>query len=192
MKEIILKVKKREVGKTSLNKIRKEGLIPGVYYINGEPGIPVATDFLSLRNIVYTSSTKLIKLQIEGEEQTKDCVLKDVKFHPVTDQILHFDLLGLNPVRKLTVEVPVIVKGQSVGVRKGGKLQQSLHKVTIKCLPQHLVDALEVDVTNLDLGKSLHIRDLSLEGIEFVVPGDTIIVVCKVPRGVQISAEANA
>lgn len=92
-------------------------------------------------------------------------------------------------MRKLTVEVPVIVKGQSVGVRKGGKLQQSLHKVTIKCLPQHLVDALEVDVTNLDLGKSLHIRDLSLEGIEFVVPGDTIIVVCKVPRGVQIGAK---
>jgi large subunit ribosomal protein L25 len=94
MKEVVLKVKKEKL-EASLNKIRKEGLIPGVYYINGEPGIPVATDFLSLRNIVYTSSTKLIKLQIEGEEQTKDCVLKDIKFHPVSDQILHFDLLGL-------------------------------------------------------------------------------------------------
>lgn len=71
MKEIILKVKKREVGKTSLNKIRKEGLIPGVYYINGEPGIPVATDFLSLRNIVYTSSTKLIKLKLKAKNKQK-------------------------------------------------------------------------------------------------------------------------
>jgi len=191
MKEVILNVKKRETGKQSLNKIRKEGLIPGVFYMDGKPGIPIATDFMSLRDIVFTSSKKKIKLNIEGENETKDCVLKDIKFHPVTDQILHFDLLGLNPEKKLTVEVPVVLKGQSVGVRRGGKLQQSLHKVTIKCYPKHLVDALEVDVTNLDLGKSLHIRDLSFKGIDFVVPGETIIVVCKVPRGVQI-AEQNA
>lgn len=192
MKEVILKVKKRETGKQSLNKIRKEGLIPGIFYMNGEPGIPIAADFMSLRNIVFTSSKKKIKLEIEGESETKDCVLKDVKFHPVTDQILHFDLLGLKPDKKLTVEVPVVLKGQSIGVRKGGKLQQSLHKTTIRCYPKDLVDALEVDVTNLDLGKSLHIRDLSIEGIEFLVPGETIIVVCKVPRGVQVTAEANA
>lgn len=190
MKEIALNVKKRVTGKQDVKRMRKEGLIPGVYYMNGEAGIPITSDFMSLRDIVFTSSKKVINLNIDGEA-SKSCVLKDVKFHPVTDKILHFDLLGLNPDRKLKMQVPVVLKGQSVGVRRGGKIQQFLHIAKIKCLPKDLVDALEIDITNLDLGKSIHIRDIAIENVEFEVPGDTIIVSCNVPRGATATGAAE-
>ena len=190
MKEIALNVKKRVTGKQDVKRMRKEGLIPGVYYTNGEDGIPIVSDFMSLRGIVYAASKKVINLNIEGEAAPKNCVLKDVKFHPVTDQILHFDLLGLNPGKVIKMQIPVVLKGQAVGVRKGGKVQHTLHTCKIKCLPKDLIDAIEVDISNLDLGKSIHIRDISIENIEFEVPSDTLIVACNVPRGTVIESEA--
>ncbi len=187
MKEIALKAKKRDTGKQVSKRIRREGLVPGIFYMNGEAALPFQVNPMDLRPIVYTASKKLISLELEGESP-RQCVLKDIKFDPVTDSILHVDFLGLHKDHKVNIQVPVVIKGSSLGQRKGGNLQQVIHTVGIKCLPANLVDAIEVDITNLDLGKSIHFRDLNLEGVEFNMPLDAMICAVNAPRGSQAQA----
>ncbi len=183
MKEIALKANKREAGKQIAKRLRRNGSVPGIYYMDGTQPVPISTDPLSLRPIVYTASKKIVNLNIEGDSTPKSCVLKEVKFHPVTDKIIHFDLLGLNPDRKLVVQVPVVIKGQAAGVRKGGKIQQYIHNVKVKCLPKDLIDQIEVDVTTLQMGQSIYLGDVPVENVEFDKPNDTIIVAVFAPRG---------
>ena len=182
LQAIELKAKKRDAGKQIAKKLRRDGEVPGVFYAKGHSTVNISVPPLALRPIVYTSQVRLIELDIEGEK-TKKCVLKEVKFHPVTDQIIHFDLLGINEEQKITVEVPFEFLGQPVGVRKGGIFQQVFHKCTITCLPKHLVSSIQIDVSGLDVTQSVHLKDLNLEGVEFGIPADSLICAVRIPRG---------
>ncbi|MCL2039667.1 MAG: 50S ribosomal protein L25 [Bacteroidetes bacterium] len=176
-----LKADKRNTGKQISKKIRKEGKIPGIFYAKGDDNISIAVSPLELRPIVYTKEVKLVNLDVEGTQ--KKCLLKDVKFHPVTDSIIHFDLLGVNEGQKITVEVPIEFIGQPVGVRKGGLFQQGFHKCKITCMPEYLISTIQVDISNLDVGQRIQLHDLSLEGIEFAVPMDSLVCAVNIPRG---------
>lgn len=183
MKEIALKAKKRETGKQISKRLRREGSVPGVFYMGGEAGIPILVEPLDLRPIVYTAAKKIVSLEVEGIAKPFSCVLKDVKFDPVTDNITHFDLIGLAPDTKITVEVPITLKGQAVGVRQGGTLRHTLHKVSITCLPADLIDALHIDISKLEMGKSIHIKNMDYPNVTFNAPADAIICAVKAPRG---------
>lgn len=176
-----LKANKRDTGKQKSKKIRKEGKVPGIFYAKGDDNISIAVSPLELRPIVYTKEVKLVNLDVEGIQ--KKCLLKDVRFHPVTDSIIHFDLLGINDGQKITVEVPVEFIGQPVGVRKGGVFQQGFHKCKITCIPKHLISTIQVDISNLDVGQRIQLHDLSMEGIEFGVPMDSLVCAVNIPRG---------
>ena len=183
MSDIVLNVKSRKTGKQISKQYRRENLVPGVYYMNGQPGIPVLSDPLSLRHIVYTKVTKVINLNIEGDSETKKCILKNVSFHPVTDKLLHFDLLGVAEGQTMQANVPVIlIGGIPIGVREGGNMQQSLHKIPVKCTPQYLPSHIELNIAGLKMGKSIHVRDLNYEGVVFDLPGETVIVQIAQPR----------
>lgn len=181
LQTIDLSAKHRACGKQISKRIRREGHIPGVFYTKGQSSINIQVEPLSLRPIVYTSHIKLINLNIEGQAQV--CVLKDIKFHPVTDQILHFDLLGVQDSTPLTIEVPFEFIGQPVGVRKGGTFQQVFHKCRITCLPKDLVSSIQVDISGLDVGQSVHLRDIPLPGVSFGIPSDSLVCAVNIPRG---------
>lgn len=183
MKEIVLKVKKRETGKKVSKLVRREGMVPGVFYSKGVENINVLATPLALRPIVYTSLTKVINLEVEGSNETHNCVLKAVTFDPVTDRITHFDLQGIQPGQKLNVEIQFKLKGQALGVKLGGKLMQVLHKVKVKCLPKDLVEYIEVDIAHLDMGQSVQLKDVNLENLECDLSGETVIVQVNKPRG---------
>jgi large subunit ribosomal protein L25 len=177
-----LKAKKRIAGKQIAKKLRRDGEVPGVFYSKGMPAHNITVAPVALRPIVHTSHVKLVNLNIEGEE--KKCVLKEVKFHPITDKIIHFDLLGISDDTKISVEVPFeFVGGQPVGVRKGGIFQQVFHKCRISCLPKYLVSSIQIDISKLDVNQSVHLKDLNLEGIEFSIPADSLICAVQIPRG---------
>jgi len=176
-----LKAQKREAGKQISKKIRREGNVTGIYYAKGEDNINISVPPLALRPIVYAKEIKFVNLDVDGNQ--KKCFLKDVKFHPVTDKIIHFDLLGINEEQKLNVEIPVEFVGQPTGVRKGGTFQTVFHKCRITCLPQHLVPTLKVDVAGLDVGQSVYLRDLQMEGVEFSIPLDSLVCAVNIPRG---------
>lgn len=186
MNLVELKAKKRETGKQAAKRYRREGLVTGVYYINGEEAIPIAVDPIDLRPIVFTGQTKIVELVIDGQDK-RECVLKEVEFDPITDQITHFDLIGIIRGQLFTVDVPIILKGTAIGAKEGGLIQHSMHKVRIHVLPKDMPSSVEVDISELTVGDSLFIRDLEVENVEFEASPDAVIVSCVPPR---VSKEA--
>jgi large subunit ribosomal protein L25 len=182
MNQIEIKVNRRPTGKQYAKKVRREGLVPGVFYTKGEDAIPILADPKALKPIVYTSETKIVNLTIEDDNVVKDCVLKDVTFDPVTEALVHFDFQGIIADKKMTVEVPVVFKGQAIGVREGGVLQQVIHKLAINCLPKDIPNHIELDISSLKIGKSIFIKDLHADNFDFILSPDTLIVSIAVPR----------
>lgn len=176
MQELELKVKRRPIGKQESKKVRRSGLVTGIYYRHGEECLPIAADPKALRPLVYTSKTHVVSLEVEGVSGKKECILKDVTFDPVTDMIKHFDLIGIDKSHKMSVEIPVVLKGQSIGVRLGGLLQHNVRKVMVHCLPQYIPESIDIDISDLQIGKSISLKDIKFENVEFSVPIETIIV----------------
>lgn len=181
MKEIELIVKKRDTGKKASAAYRRGGEVPGVYYAKGEENLHILTNPLALRDIVYTQMTRIVSLNVEGEDTNKRCVMKKVVFDPVTDAITHFDLLGIKDGQSINVAIPFKLVGQSIGVRNGGKMQHVLLKAKVNCLPENLMEYIEVDISKLKIGQSIAIKDLTnTEGLNFEISTETVI--CHVTR----------
>lgn len=169
------------LSKSSNNKLRKLGRVPGIFYSRVNKPIPVEVSEKEIKPFVFTSKTHLISLAIENDK-SYDCVLKDVQFDPVTDSIIHFDLLGLIEGEKFQMEVPIQLKGTAIGVKEGGIVQQVLHKLEIECLPQHIPQFLSIDITNLKLGDAIHPSELSFDNITILTPPESVIVTVVHPK----------
>jgi large subunit ribosomal protein L25 len=185
MNEVQLKVKRRLTGKRLVKNIRKEGLVPGIFYVKGTENIPIEVDPKSLRPVVYTSKTKMINLYVDGDSKPKECILKEVIFNPVTDQIIHFDLVGVERSHKMTFEIPIALKGTAIGVREGGVLDHNLRKVSVQCMPQFMPSSIDVDITNLGIGKTIHLKDIVIDHVEFTIPLDIVVAHVSSPRVVE-------
>lgn len=182
MGAIPLKVKKRETGKKASKELRRSGLVPGIFYYHREEPVPIYSDPLSLREIIYTNAMRIIDLEITEDNYQRECVLKDVTFDPVTDKITHFDLLGIKRGEKMTIEIPVILKGQSIGVRLGGVMQHILRKVKVTCLPKDLPESIDIDIADLAIGHSITLANSAHENFEFELPLETVVCSVVPPR----------
>ncbi len=178
MAEIKLAATKRDFKtKSELKQSRKNGYIPGVYYSKGKEPVNILIKSGDINPFIYTSENHMVLLSIDGGEEIR-CILKDVQFDPITDKIIHFDLYGVTVGEEMEVEVPVHYKGDAIGVKQGGQLQFTMHKVTISCLPKNMPEALEVDISNLDINDTITVGDLNYEGIKILMPEDTMLVTC--------------
>ena len=174
MKSFDLKGTSRtEVGKKSTNELRKNNGIPCVLYgIEKEAkAFAVTTD--AVRKLVYTPDIHFVNLTIDGVECK--AVLKDIQFHPVKDTILHMDFLQIVEDKAIVMEVPTVLTGLAAGVKLGGKLQQAIRKIKVKAVYANIPEKLTVDVTELGLGKSIKVGELSFEGLELVTPAQTVV-----------------
>ena len=174
MKSFDLKGTSRtEVGKKSTNELRKNNGIPCVLYgIEKEAkAFAVTTD--AVRKLVYTPDIHVVNLTIDGVECK--AVLKDIQFHPVKDIILHMDFLQIVADKPIVMEVPTVLTGLAAGVKLGGKLQQAIRKIKVKAVYANIPEKLTVDVTELALGKSIKVGELSFEGLELVTPAQTVV-----------------
>lgn len=178
MNEITLVAKKREAGKQISKQYRRAGLIPGVFYRRGVESLNLLVEPLDLRPIVYTDVTRVVSLEFEGN--TYKCLLKDVVLDPITDALVHFDLLGLEENTPVTIKVPFKYTGQPVGVRAGGNFQQVLRKIGITCLPKDLIESITLDISKMKIGSTLYVKNLKVANVEFSVGSDTAI--CMVSR----------
>ncbi len=182
MKTLELIAQKREVGRKATRDLRKNDLIPACFYAKGKENVNFVVTAKDVRPFIYTAHKPIAKITIQDTGEKFDAVVKSVSFDPVTDKILHIDFLGLIPNHPLTIEIPIILKGTPIGVRKGGKLSQVIHKVGITTTPELLVDALEIDITHLDIGKQLQFKDITKEGWLFSVPPSALICSVKQSR----------
>jgi large subunit ribosomal protein L25 len=183
MENVVLEANERkDTTKPSRKKLRREERIPGVFYSRHIDPIAIDVSSKALNPLVFTAKTNLISLKIEGHED-QECIIKDVQFDPLTDTITHFDLLGLTRGEKIQLEVPVQLTGSAIGVKEeGGVLQHVLHKLQIECLPKHIPEHLELDITNLQIGDSFHISDLSFENLTLLNPEDSMVVLVAHPK----------
>lgn len=190
MQEITLTAKKRELTtKGAVNQLRRDKQIPGVFYIKGSDPISISVQENALRPFVYTSATHLAKLEFEGGE-TYQAILKDVQFDPVSEKIIHFDLLGLSADQTLETQVPIMITGQAAGIKDGGVIQHNLHKLDVECLPINIPDHVVIDISALKVGDSIHVKDLKLENVTIKNQGNVSIVACIIPRTkVETAAE---
>ena len=174
MKSFDLKGTSRtEVGKKSTNELRKNNGIPCVLYGIEKEAKAFAVTADAVRKLVYTPDIHVVNLTIDGVECK--AVLKDIQFHPVKDTILHMDFLQIVADKPIVMEVPTVLTGLAAGVKLGGKLQQAIRKIKVKAVYANIPEKLTVDVTELALGKSIKVGDLSFEGLELVTPAQTVV-----------------
>ena len=195
MLEISISGQKRtECGKKATKELRKQGLVPcNIYGVKkGENGLPEAESFVvpftELRKVVYTPNVYVVNINIDGAE--KKAVIKELQFHPVTDALLHIDFLEVVESKPVTVGIPVKLVGHAAGVRAGGRLALSIRTIKVTAPYTRIPEIIEVDVTPLELGKSIKVGQLNFEGLEFATPKE--VVVCSVQMTRQARAAANA
>lgn len=196
MKSIDIKGTLRtETGKKATKQIRKDGSVPCNLYgeKRGENGLPEAISFsvttAGLRNLVYTPEIYSVNLDIDGKQYT--AVMRELQFHPVTDQLLHVDFYEITAEKPIVMEVPIKLNGLAEGVRAGGKLAANVRKLKVRAPYTQIPERLDIDVTNLGLGKTIKAGELKFEGLELVTSPSVVVCQVKMTRS-AMSAAAKA
>ncbi len=178
----IIGFKRANLGKIGSQELRDEANVPCVLY-GGKEQLHFSLPMFMFRDIVYTPNTYIFNLQVGKSKY--ECVLKEVQFHPVNDMILHADFFELNPANEVTVNIPLVLVGTSVGATKGGKVVQTLQKLKVKALPKNLPDFINIDITNLDLGKVARVRDIKSDNYKILNQGELPVANIAIPRGLK-------
>ena len=192
MKSIIIQGNKRDnVGKSSTRALRNAGQVPCVMYGGNGENIHFSTALSNFKNLVYTSEVYTVTIEWSSGEGKTEVILQDVQFHPVSDLILHADFYKLQPNKSVVIEIPVKILGRSIGVSQGGVLQIAFRKLKVKAFPENLPDNIEIDITSLDIGKKVYVRDLSVDRYSIEHKEDTVILAVKTSRTVVKNAQSN-
>ena len=195
MKEINVTGQKRsDLGKKASKIARKEGLIPCNLYgeAKDENCLPKALSFVvpmtELRKAVYTPHVYVVNLNIDGEEHK--AIMKELQFHPTTDAVLHVDFYEVNEEKPIVIGIPVKLNGLAQGVRDGGRMNLSVRKVNVKAPYKNIPEVLDIDVTNLTIGKSIKVGQLNFEGLEMATSKEVVVCSIKATRKSNAAAQA--
>lgn len=187
MARFTLAAKVREgVGKKAAKKLKKENQIPAIFYGPGSPSLMLKVDAHEMDMIMKKSTGEnvIIGLQIESDKGTdsKTVILKELQSHPVKRNLLHVDFYEISMDKELTVDIALHFINTPKGVVNGGMLQSIKREISVSCLPDKLVDFIQVDVSGLEIGQSLHIRDVVLpDGIQSATDPDLPIATVMAP-----------
>jgi large subunit ribosomal protein L25 len=189
MKSIAISGSPREnVGKRDAKELRYKGLVPAVLY-GGAEQTHFAVSAADLKGLVYTPDVQFVDLEVAGVKS--QAILKDIQFHPLTEQILHIDFLLLNDAKPVVMEVPVKLTGTSPGVKMGGKLVQKLRKLRVRALPKDMPQYVEVSIEPLEVGKSVRVGEVKYENAVITNNVDDTIVSVTTSRALR-QAEQEA
>lgn len=159
-------------GKGSSRALRREDKIPGILYGPSSDSVSLSLNIKEMQNILKKgrSSQLLVNLiVINGETYSKPVIVKELQFDPLSKELLHVDFFEISMDRKIKVKVPVETEGKAVGVEAGGILQVVRRELEILCYPNQILNSIVLDVTNLEIGDSIHVKDISIdEGIDIV------------------------
>ena len=178
MSQTILKAIKREkTGKGATRKYRAEGWIPAEFYSSRDENLHLLLKGADFENVL-SHVHGLVNLKIEGEKKEHPCIIKELQLEPIQGKILHADLFGVKSGEKLIVNVPVSLQGTAAGVKSGGILEFLLRELEVECLPKDIPEFLPIDVSQLEVGDSIRVKDLSFENIKILDdPNETILLV---------------
>ena len=180
MKTIEIKgLLRKDLGKKASAALRKKDDVPCVLY-GGEENVNFHIPSLALKNLVYTPNVYIVKLNVEGKEY--DCFMKEIQFHPVSDKINHIDFVQIFQDKPVVMNIPVHTTGNSIGIKKGGKLRLANRTLKVKGLPKNLPDFLEINVEDIDVGQTVKVGDLNYKDISILNSSYETIVSVRVSR----------
>lgn len=181
MKTVSLSGSSREnVGKKDAKTLRAAGKVPGVLYGDGS-NINFAVKETELNKLVWTPAVNFIEIDIDGTKYKT--IVQELQFHPVTDRVLHIDLLLVKEDKPITVQLPVELYGVSPGVQQGGKLRLNKRKIKVRGLASAFPETVKINLAPLRIGSTVRYRDINLEGLETVGDQRDVIVSVKMARG---------
>ena len=193
MKEITINAQARtEYGKKASRDLRRAGQIPAVFYgvEKGENGLPLAKSIQisekELAKLLYTPNVYIVNLVVDGKPVK--AILKDLQCDFVTDRPVHVDFYQITEDKPVVFELPVKLTGFAEGVRAGGKLALNVRKLAVKALYTQFPDTLDIDVTNLALGKSMKVAELSYEGLEIITSKEVVVCAVRMTRAARAAA----
>lgn len=182
MDEITLNAKLRSTsGKGTAHKLRAVGMIPGIFYLGQEQNQPIQVNVHELQ-LVLKRKPSVLRLRFDdGTEH--ECVIRELQQHPVSGRSLHIDFMGIVRGKRVTVQVAVELVGSAFGVRtQGGVLQHTIHAVHVECFPRDIPEKLTLDISELKVGSSLHVRDIVSENIRILDDPDKTVVSILAPK----------
>jgi large subunit ribosomal protein L25 len=185
----IIGYRRANLGKNDSQKTREEGNVPCVLY-GGNEQVHFYSPVILFRDLIYTNEAHFVHLNIEGEEC--QAIMQEVQFHPVSELILHVDFLRIGEDRKIKMDIPTRLVGQSPGVAKGGALVRKRASVKVYAFPKDMPDHIDVDCSALDFHHSVKVGDLKIPNLEFVDPKQASIAVVEVPRAAKLAEETAA
>ena len=174
--------KRETLGTKSAKDLRNASLVPCVLY-GGQDVVHFAVPMILFRELIYTPEVAEVELNIEGE--IRRAILQDSQFHPVNEVILNVDFLEIVDGKAIKIDVPVKIVGNAPGVQKGGKMVQKLRKVTLKGLAENIPDFVEADITGLDLGQTIKVSKLKVEGAAILNNPTNPVATIDIPRALR-------
>lgn len=185
----ILGYKREKQTKAEMKRLRDEGNVLCVLY-GGQDHVQFYAPAIFFRPLVYTPDVAYVNLNIEGNEYK--CILADAQYHPVSENILHADFLEIHDGKPLKMNIPVRFHGNAPGMLQGGKLMVKLRYLSIRALPDHMPEFIDIDISNLDLGKSVKVSEIKTDNFEILNSPQVSIASVSIPRAARLEDEAQA
>ena len=180
-----------ELRSKSVRALRKKGFIPGVLYYAGEENVNISIEKSVLFHAMQ-SGQRIFEVDQEGNSQYT--MIKQLQYHPVTDEVIHIDLMRVRRSEKITISVPLVLIGESIGVKEGGVLSQSLNQVEISCFPTDVPEQIELNIEELELNSAKNVGDLelNLEDVDIVTdPSLNIVSITPPAAEEEVVAETD-
>jgi len=181
-----LELEPREAkGSRAAKAVRKDGMVPANYYFHGTENVDVMINQRSLMRALH-SGNHIFETHLNNDRQF--VMIKEIQFHPVTDEVIHVDFMRVQRNVKTTFSVHIELQGESEGVKEGGVLSQNLTMLDINCFPTDVPEYIPIDITNIELNQNLFVSDIPVpKDVEILTPADTLLLSIQPPR-VEVEA----
>ncbi len=196
MEEIILEAELREgKGRASSKDLRESGYLPAVVYFHGKDAISIKISRSALLKLAHQHRLEsvIINLMIkDGDAKSKLCLIKEIQYHPVREDIIHVDFNEISLTETIKVNGPIQIKGEAIGVKQeGGSLEHLLWEIEVECLPTNIPKGIQVDITALKMGDAIHVKDIVFpEGVKPLSDPAAIVLHVAAPMKEEAPAEA--
>ena len=171
---------RKEHGTSAARRARLQNKVPAVVYHSGVEATPLSVDKISLNKALRTGQ---MIFEVNVEDKNQFVLVKEIQYHPVTDEIMHIDFQKAKEDEKISLEVAIRSTGEAQGVKLGGLLVQMLNSVTVKCKPAEIPEFLEIDVTDMEMNTNLFVKDITLpEDVEMITAEDIAVVSVQEPK----------
>ncbi|MBN1383610.1 MAG: 50S ribosomal protein L25 [Elusimicrobia bacterium] len=168
---------REKITKGEMKKLRKSGKIPAIFYGEDKKSIPLTVDSRQFKLLILEAGHNAILDLIFPDKTSKKVLVKDIQRNVVTRDIMHADFYQISMKKKIEVAIPVVLEGEAPGVKSGGVLDHTVRELKVKCLPTEIPDKIKVDVSRLEIGNSISVKDLIIpKELEVLIPPEQLVV----------------